>query len=149
VISGAISSIVSVHLFRRSSRVISSIGVVALLGATLLAASCIMKPSSAATVMTVLGTVLMSVGLLKESSIVNIGKKTWLRGSALTGSLLVGAAMLLGTSASPLLVVLGLTVVGFFLAYNLSLEQARQIAAAEAVLLYVLASFAAALCTLR
>lgn len=99
--------------------------------------------------MTVLGTVLMSVGLLKESSIVNIGKKTWLRGSALTGSLLVGAAMLLGTSASPLLVVSGLTVVGFFLAYNLSLEQARQIAAAEAVSLYVLASFAAALCTLR
>ena len=93
--------------------------------------------------------VLKTVGLLRESCTIRIGKKMWLRGTALAVMLLVAGATTLNISAPLLLLISGSTVAGWILLHDLSYEQTRQIAATETVLLYVLVSVARAFCTLR
>mgnify|MGYP001115206659 CR=1 FL=1 len=91
-----------------------------------------------------LGHILVSVGVLEDPLAVNIGNR-WLRGAVLTGSLLVGSAILMAMSAPPILAAAVFTIVGWLLTHDLSPSQTRQIAGIVIILLYVLANVAATL----
>lgn len=92
--------------------------------------------------------ILTSIGLLKDPPIISFGERMWPQAAILGACLLVGGA-LLTTSIPSLLIVSSFSLIGWLSMRSLSAEQVRQIAAAETVSLYVLASFAVALCTLR
>mgnify|MGYP007084712989 CR=1 FL=1 len=91
---------------------------------------------------------LASAGLLKPMSPAHTENTRWLQGPALIFSLVIGGALLVTNIAPPLAVISALPLVGLLLAYGVSHDQIRQIAASLIVLLYVLVEFAAAISTL-